>query len=162
MHRRGGSSPAVETEDTVTLTVELPALSTSWRVDGIEDPTAADAMSYTVRKQDVGPGDHTITVTARVDLLGDGDAEIAVRQLLLLRGLRCWSRRFVGSIRSGNDDAEERTVSGRVNRSSTDLEMALDAALAPDERQVVGLRFVDVAVPRGAATHRSLPRVHHR
>ncbi len=54
----------------------------------------------------------------------------------------------VGSIdvpvATGNDDAEEDTT-GAVSRNSTDLELVLD-----NDDQVVGIRFVGVAIPPGS------------
>jgi len=48
-------------------------------------------------------------------------------------------------ISNGNDDAEEDVSGGGIDLSSSDLEMLDDGGL-----QVIGLRFVDIPIPKGA------------
>jgi len=48
-------------------------------------------------------------------------------------------------ISNGNDDAEEDVSGGGIDLSSSDLELLDDGGL-----QVVGLRFVDIPIPKGA------------
>jgi hypothetical protein len=52
---------------------------------------------------------------------------------------------FERAITNGNDDIEQ--APGKVDRSSKTIEMVMEASAS----QVVGLRFQDVAIPRGAA-----------
>ncbi|MBI2891215.1 MAG: LamG domain-containing protein, partial [Nitrospirae bacterium] len=47
----------------------------------------------------------------------------------------------------GNDDAEENTGTGAVNRTSADLELTTDTGVV----QQVGMRFLSVPIPQGAA-----------
>ncbi len=51
-------------------------------------------------------------------------------------------------ISSHTDDAEENKASGRVDVTSPDLELAYDQGLARD--QVVGLRYANIDIPKGA------------
>jgi hypothetical protein len=51
---------------------------------------------------------------------------------------------FERAINTGNDDAEER--GNKIDRGSHTLEMAVDGTVS----QVVGLRFTNVAIPKGA------------
>jgi len=50
------------------------------------------------------------------------------------------------NLKAGTDDAEQRGSSGKMDLTSTDLEMIFDGST----KQVVGLRFAGVNVPRGA------------
>ncbi|MEJ2703015.1 MAG: proprotein convertase P-domain-containing protein [Sedimentisphaerales bacterium] len=55
-----------------------------------------------------------------------------------------------GRIASQNDDAEESiTDGGAIDLGSSDLEMPYENA-GQDNNQIIGLRFVDVAIPKGA------------
>ncbi|MBW7991961.1 MAG: hypothetical protein FVQ84_18360 [Planctomycetes bacterium] len=56
-------------------------------------------------------------------------------------GGKVWESR----ISSGNDDAEEDVNGGGIDLSSSDLEMLNDGGV-----QVIGLRFVDIPIPKGA------------
>jgi hypothetical protein len=59
---------------------------------------------------------------------------------------------IVRSIAAGSDDAEEAldpaAEVGNTNITSTDMELSSDGP--PDDRQWVGLRFTNIAIPRGA------------
>ena len=48
-------------------------------------------------------------------------------------------------VSSGNDDAEEDVIGGGIDLSSSDLELLDDGGL-----QVIGLRFVEIPIPKGA------------
>ncbi len=48
------------------------------------------------------------------------------------------------------DDVEESTTSGNVLFDSTDLKLGYDGAVAVAAEQLIGLRFVNVAIPPGA------------
>ncbi|MHC4146252.1 MAG: PA14 domain-containing protein, partial [Planctomycetota bacterium] len=56
-------------------------------------------------------------------------------------GGKVWESR----VSSGNDDAEEDVSGGGMDLSSSDLEIFYDGGL-----QVIGLRFVDIPIPKGA------------
>jgi hypothetical protein len=56
-------------------------------------------------------------------------------------GGKVWETR----VSSGNDDAEQNASSGSMDLSSSDLEIFDDGFL-----QVIGLRFVDIPIPKGA------------
>ena len=56
-------------------------------------------------------------------------------------GAKVWESRVI----SGNDDAEEDVNGGGIDLSSSDLEMLNDGGI-----QVIGLRFVDIPIPKGA------------
>ncbi|MBN1804457.1 MAG: hypothetical protein JW837_04340 [Sedimentisphaerales bacterium] len=56
-------------------------------------------------------------------------------------GGKIWETR----VSSGNDDAEENVSSGGIDLTSSDLEIFDDGGL-----QVIGLRFVDIPIPKGA------------
>jgi hypothetical protein len=51
------------------------------------------------------------------------------------------------ALANGNDDVEERQSDGRIDTGSTDLDMLLDNTVV---QNAVGLRFLNVAIPRGA------------
>jgi len=53
-------------------------------------------------------------------------------------------------IQEGNDDAEENLTDSLVDLSSSDLELIFDAA-----EQLVGLRFRNVAIPKGSKIYRA-------
>jgi len=54
-------------------------------------------------------------------------------------------------IANGSDDAEEHVANGSIELTSSDLELAYEDAGTPaTDEQVVGLRFVSVALPKGA------------
>lgn len=70
--------------------------------------------------------------------------------LVLVLGLICTDTAFGGKIwetrvSSGSDDAEQDVSGGGMDVSSSDLEIFDDGGL-----QVIGLRFVDVPIPKGA------------
>jgi len=56
-------------------------------------------------------------------------------------GGKIWETR----VSSGNDDAEEDVIGGGIDLTSSDLEIFDDSGL-----QVIGLRFVDIPIPKGA------------
>src|SRR4030043_161845 len=56
-------------------------------------------------------------------------------------GGKIWETR----VSSGNDDAEQNASSGGMDLTSSDLEIFDDGFL-----QVIGLRFVDIPIPKGA------------
>ena len=62
-------------------------------------------------------------------------------------GEGCIKQTLVSQIASGNDDAEENVGSGSVSRGSSDLELVHDGST----RQIVGLRFTQLALPRNAS-----------
>ncbi|MHC4703735.1 MAG: PA14 domain-containing protein, partial [Planctomycetota bacterium] len=75
---------------------------------------------------------------------------ICLVSLVLMPGLVGTNVAFGGKVwesrvSSGNDDAEEDVSGGGIDLSSSDLEMLDDGGL-----QVIGLRFVDVPIPKGA------------
>ncbi|MEJ2704854.1 MAG: PA14 domain-containing protein [Sedimentisphaerales bacterium] len=70
--------------------------------------------------------------------------------LVLMLVFACPNRLFAGTIwetriSNGNDDAEEDVAGGGIDLSSSDLELLDDGGL-----QVVGIRFVDIPIPKGA------------
>ena len=70
--------------------------------------------------------------------------------LVLVLGLVSTNVAFGGKVwetrvSSGNDDAEQDVIGGGMDISSSDLEIFDDGGL-----QVIGLRFVDVPIPKGA------------
>ncbi len=53
-------------------------------------------------------------------------------------------------IANGNDDVEQHLSDGRIDSGSSDLELAYEDAGTPTtDEQVIGLRFVNLAVPQG-------------
>ncbi|MEA3225433.1 MAG: hypothetical protein U9Q07_05740, partial [Planctomycetota bacterium] len=75
---------------------------------------------------------------------------ICLASLVLVLGLVGTDVAFGGKVwesrvSSGNDDAEEDVSGGGIDLSSSDLEMLDDGGL-----QVIGLRFVDIPIPKGA------------
>ena len=70
--------------------------------------------------------------------------------LVLVLGLVSTNVAFGGKVwesrvSSGNDDAEEDVSGGGMDLSSSDLEMLDDGGV-----QVIGLRFVEIPIPKGA------------
>jgi hypothetical protein len=55
-----------------------------------------------------------------------------------------------GRIADGDDDIEEHVPAGNMDITSTDLEFPFEDA-GPTDAQILGLRFLNVAVPKGAA-----------
>jgi len=54
-------------------------------------------------------------------------------------------------IANGNDDAEEHVANGNMDLTSSDLELAYEDAGTPaTDEQVIGLRFANVGLPKGA------------
>lgn len=123
-----------------TVSDEGPApLTVAWsRVSGpapvvFDDPGATDTTArFTV------PGSYVLRLTA-TDGAGASAAD-DVFVSVLAPGTTILDVRVAGSA----DDGEERDT-GKVSRSSTDLELVTDTA-----PQVVGTRFTGVAVPQGA------------
>lgn len=66
-----------------------------------------------------------------------------------MRRINVGSTAVCGQINSSNDDAEEQ-AGGRVDLTSSDLEMIDDPGVS---EQIVGLRFTDLALPRGSIIH---------
>ncbi|MGB2862622.1 MAG: PA14 domain-containing protein [Sedimentisphaerales bacterium] len=75
---------------------------------------------------------------------------ICLVSLVLVLGLVCTNVAFAGKVwetrvSSGTDDAEQDVIGGGMDPSSSDLEIFDDGGL-----QVIGLRFVDIPIPKGA------------
>ncbi|MEN8260620.1 MAG: heparin lyase I family protein [Pseudomonadota bacterium] len=99
-----------------------------------------------VTRPDLSVGTHTVvaSVTDSEGLSHSVSVTLTVAQAS--------TRTFVweGRVSAGRDDAEENLSTGKVYRRNRDLELAYDKA-----PQRVGLRFTDVAVPRGATIVKS-------
>ncbi|MBV7268134.1 fibronectin type III domain-containing protein [Winogradskyella luteola] len=57
---------------------------------------------------------------------------------------------YVTEVSASSDDAEENTLSGDVNVSSSDLELVFD-----NEDQIIGVRFDDIEIPKSATIFRA-------
>jgi len=51
-------------------------------------------------------------------------------------------------VAAGEDDAEEKVASGDISLTSSDLEITEEGS--PEDNQLVGMRFNDIAIPQGA------------
>jgi len=51
-------------------------------------------------------------------------------------------------VAAGEDDSEEKVASGSIDLTSSDLEITEEGG--PDDNQLVGMRFNDIAIPQGA------------
>jgi len=54
-----------------------------------------------------------------------------------------------------NDDAEEYAGTGTVDSASNDLELGYEGALAPENLQIVGIRFTGVDIPKGVTIRKA-------
>ena len=59
------------------------------------------------------------------------------------------------TIVSSGDDAEENISTGAVDITSTDLEFVTDIDNATNYDQIIGLRFKNINIPKGATIHRA-------
>lgn len=109
-------------------------------IDG--DTVGVDSIApYAVNWAIPSNGAYVLQALAR-----DNDGNI-VRSAM--RHINVGSTTICGQINSSADDVEER-IGGEVDLTSSDLEMINDPGVSD---QVVGLRFTDLALPRGSIIH---------
>jgi hypothetical protein len=115
-------------------------LTTTWsKVRGPGLVTFADASAVVTVATLSEAGTYVLRLTA-------DDSELTVSDDVTITAVEAKSEPIVLEIRvtASSDDAEER-ASGRVKRTSTDLELVFDKS-----EQTVGMRFKDINIPRGA------------
>ena len=107
--------------------------------DSPRDPGTASYTIKSVKDSNYGVIDVTPT-TLTLNVFGDDCTLLDTLQLTAKRMVS-----FDAQVGASSDDAEETVSTGAVNLTSTDLELLVDSS-----PQVVGIRFPNVAIPRGA------------
>jgi hypothetical protein len=129
------SIPTASATPTSTPTASATPTSTPTASATTSTPTSTPTASATTSTPTSTPTATATTSTPTSAPIPSGSATVLERR-----------------VAARDDDSEERPQSGKnIPLNSTDLEMAYDDG----DRQVVGLRFSDVTVPRGAAVTRA-------
>jgi PKD repeat protein len=88
-------------------------------------------------------GSYPVTLTVTDGQGATGQAEI----LITVQEATAASYQFTAQINASSDDAEESPTLG-VNLTSSDIELVTDPY--DDSLQIIGLRFADITIPKGA------------
>jgi hypothetical protein len=119
----------------------------SWEIEVTSEPTKGifiinndRSISYKPELNYQGLDSITYRVT---DLKGSSEAKVII--FVVDDSPALYTYQFVSQ---GNDDAEENLVTGKMNLTSTTLDMAFDATA--NASQIVGIRFNGLALPEGA------------
>jgi hypothetical protein len=143
--------------DVSTKLANQATLNGSVTDDGLPTPLAATTKSWTLQS---GPGSVTFTApTAAITnasfsatgtyvlrLTASDSVLSSVDEVTVTVTPNTTAHVINVPLSAGSDDAEERGPSGNMDLTSTDLEMIFDGST----KQVVGVRFAGVNVPKGA------------
>lgn len=124
----------------------------TWNLEVITEPSRGTfvinndkTISYKPELNYTGLDSITYQVT---DMKGSSEAKVII--FVVDDSPALYTYKFVSQ---GNDDAEENLVTGKMNLTSSTLEMAFDAQA--NAGQIVGLRFNGIVLPEGAKIQQS-------